>query len=131
MWASGSLMPMGSARFALSLSPRLDQALRLKRTFRDAHERRVYFRAFLLAKHLIDDPELVARGRAYLDRFVKDDPRQSHIYKLWSDAIQLPVEEIALSLLADDARGEALRESAPVFVVIPADEIRALAKLAS
>jgi hypothetical protein len=122
---------MGSPSLALSLSPRLDRALRLKSTFRDSHERRAYFRAFLLAKRLISDPNLVARGRAYLDRFVKDDPRQSHIYKLWSDAIQLPVEELALTLLADDLQGAALRESAPVFVVIPADEVRALASAAA
>jgi hypothetical protein len=113
------------------LSPRLDRALRVKEIFRDGHERRSYFRAFLLAKRLIDDPGLVARGRAYLDRFVRDDPRQSHIYNLWSETIGLPVEEIALRLLADDLRGEALRESAPVFVVIPAEEVRALARTAA
>ena len=122
---------MASNALALSLSPRLDQALSLKSTFRDAHERRAYFRAFLLARRLIDDPGLVERGRAYLDRFVKNDPRQRHIYKLWLEAIDLPVEEIVLGLLTDDARGDALRESAPVFVVIPAEEVRALAKIAA
>ena len=125
------MMRMASDALALSLSPRLDQALSLKSTFRDAHERRTYFRAFLLAKRLIDDPRLIERGRAYLDRFVKNDPRQRHVYKLWVEAMQLPVDEIVLDLLTDNARGNALRESAPVFVVIPAEEVRALTKTAT
>ena len=103
----------------------------LKQEFRDAHERRAYLRAYLLAQRLVENPALLARGRAFLDRFVKTDPRQRQIYAMWSDALTLPVDKLVTALLADDARGAALRETAPVFVVIPAAEIRALEKSAA
>ncbi len=111
----------------MSLNPRLDGAIRLKRAFRDAYERRAYLRAFLLAKRLLEQPELVARGRDYLERFVKDDPRQRRSYRLWVDTLRLPTEQIVIDLLSDDPKGAALRETAPVFVVIPAEDVRALA----
>jgi hypothetical protein len=103
----------------------------LKQEFRDADERRAYLRAYLLAQRLVENPALLARGRAFLDRFVKKDPRQRQIYAMWSDALTLPVNKLVTALLADDARGAALRETAPVFVVIPAAEIRALEKSAA
>jgi len=116
---------------SLSLDPRLDGEIRMKRSFRDAYERRAYLRAFLLAKRLLEHPELVERGRTYLERFMKDDPRQRQVYRLWMDTLRLPPEQIAMGLLADNPRGAVLRESAPVFVVIPAEEVRALASAAT
>ena len=106
-------------------------AVELKREFRDAYERRAYLRAYLLSQRLLDNPALLGRGRAFLDRFVKPDPRQRRAYVMWTDALTLPVDKLVTQLLADDARGAALRESAPVFVVIPAEEIRALEKSAA
>jgi hypothetical protein len=38
-----------------------------------------------------------------------------------------PTEQIVIDLLSDDPKGAALRETAPVFVVIPAEDVRALA----
>jgi hypothetical protein len=96
----------------------------LKQEFRDSHERRAYLRAYLLGRRLVEDPALLARGRAFLDRFVKGDPRQRRTYAMWSEALTLPVDNLVVALLADDTRGAALRETAPVFVVIPADQIR-------
>jgi len=100
--------------------------LPLKRDFRDRHERRAYLRACLLGQRLLHDPALLERGRAFLDRFVRGDPRQRRIYAMWTDALALPVDQLVDRLLADDAHGAALRETAPVFVVIPAAEVRAL-----
>jgi hypothetical protein len=97
-----------------------------KRVFRDAHDRRAYFRALLVARKLVLNPALVACGRAYLERFVKPDPHQRRAFDLWSATLDLPVEEIVGRLLADDARGASLRETAPVFEVISAAELRAL-----
>jgi hypothetical protein len=113
---------------ALSLGPHIDGAVRLKSTFRDAYERRAYLRAFLLAKRILERPEIIARGRAYLDRFVKHDPRQSRSYRAWTDTLCLSPEEIVVRLLADDSQGAFLRETAPVLTVIPPDDVRALAR---
>lgn len=109
----------------------LPAGVQVKRNFRDAHERRAYLRACLLATRLLDDPALLARGRAFLDRFVKTDPRQARIYAMWRDALDLPLDQLVGELLADNGRGAALRETAPVFVVIPADEVRSLEKSAA
>ena len=119
-------MVTGASKLRLSLPVSGE----LKQDFRDAYERRAYLRACLLGQRLLENPALLARGRAFLDRFVKDDPRQRRIYAMWTDTLRLPVEELVRRLLADDARGAALRETAPVFVVIPADEVRALEQAA-
>ena len=109
----------------------LPLGMELKRDFRDAYERRAYLRACLLGKRLLDDPALLVKGRAFLDRFVKNDPRQRRIYALWTETLELPVDQLVMRLLADDDRGAALRQDAPVFVVIPADDVRALEKSAA
>jgi len=111
------------------LSPLL--AIEPKREFRDAYERRAYLRAYLLGKRLLEEPALITRGRDFLERFVRKDPRQQRIYAMWTEALNFPVDQLVSELLADNTRGAALRETAPVFVVIPADEIRALEKSAA
>jgi hypothetical protein len=94
-----------------------------KREFRDRYELRGYVRAIIVAERLLAAPELVERGRAYLDRFVKDDPRQRDIYRLWIEVLQFPIRELAAALLADDHRGATLRETAPVFEVVPVEAV--------
>jgi hypothetical protein len=94
-----------------------------KREFRDRYERRSYVRALLVAERLLAAPELIERGRAYLDRFVKDDPRQQNIYRLWTEVLQFPIHELVSAMLADDPRGASLRETAPVFEVIPVEAV--------
>jgi len=98
----------------------------LKTMFRDGHERRSYARAIIVAERLLADPGLVEEGRKYLDRFIKGDVHQQSIYVLWTKTLELPPAEIAERLLADDASGENLRATAPVFTVIHADEVRDL-----
>ena len=100
--------------------------IQIKRSFRDSFERRAYVRAYLLACRLLEEPALVHAGRAYLDRFIATDPRQQQIYRMWTYALDQPVEDLIRDLLTDSAAGAALRESAPVFTVVPASEIRAL-----
>lgn len=96
-----------------------------KREFRDRYEFRSYVRTVLVTERLLATPELIERGRNYLDRFVKDDPRQQNIYRLWTEVLQLPVRELVSALLADDHRGSTLRETAPVFDVIPVEAVNA------
>jgi len=104
--------------------------VKLKQEFRDAYERRAYLRAYLLGQRLLANPALLDRGRAFLDRFIKTDPRQHRTYVMWTDALALPVDKLVTEMLADNSRGAALRETAPVFAVIPAEEVRALEKSA-
>jgi len=94
-------------------------SISLKDSFYDEHERRSYLLMMEVAKSIIDDPSLVKRGRRFLERFVRDDPNQKHAYIAWSTLLGRPSEEIARSLLSDDERGASLRDTAPVFVVIP------------
>ena len=96
-----------------------------KERFRDAHERRSYAKAMLIAARLMEDPDMANDGQAYLDRFVRPDQRQSGSYALWTRTLRLPVEEIARRLLADTPEGELLRDTAPVFSVIQPSELRA------
>lgn len=97
-----------------------------KQDFRDRSELRSYARAVLLAKRLLDDPGLISKGQSFLERFVATDPQQRRIYDLWSNAMQLPIMVLVSDLLSDDERGAYLRETVPVFTVIPAEEVRGL-----
>jgi hypothetical protein len=97
-----------------------------KHDFRDRSELRSYARAVLLAKRLLDDPGLISKGQSFLERFVATDPQQHRIYDLWSHAIRLPIMVLVRDLLSDDERGAYLRETVPVFTVIPAEEVRGL-----
>ena len=109
----------------------LDSDIRVKTVFRDRHELRAYLRALLLAKRLLENPDLVAQGEAYLERFVGPDPHQRQIYATWSGVIRLPVSVMVSRLLADDEGGAFLRDTAPVFVVIPPEQVTALARRAA
>jgi hypothetical protein len=112
----------------ISVGTSVDGRIRLKREFRDGYDFRAYARAILLARRLLEKPDLVRRGRSFLERHVRTDPHQKRIYELWTETLQLPVDELVGRFLADDERGAALRETAPVFVVIPPEDVRALAK---
>jgi len=103
----------------------------IKRRFRDRYELRSYVRLALLAEKLMNHPELISRGSAYLERFTKNDPRQLRTYQVWTDLLRLPVPELVSALLADDERGAWMRETSPVFVVIPPQAIREVADLAA
>lgn len=103
----------------------------LKQDFRDRYELRAYLRSILLAKRLIDSPGLVKRGREFLEKFVRDDPRQRAVFDLWVGMLALPVPILVANLLADDERGALLRETAPVFAVISREEVSELARLAA
>jgi len=99
----------------MTAGERLIASLPLKERFYDAHERRVYWRSVEVARRIVDDPSLLYRGRAFLERFVRDDPRQRQSYQLWVVTLGLGAETVARRLVADDELGERLRESAPVF----------------
>ena len=110
---------------AMTRGERIVSKMRLKERFYDAHERRAYLRSVEIAKRILDEPSLIAKGRGYLDRFVRDDPSQAVVFQLWQRALAWPPEEMVRQFLADSDQGSALRDSAPVFVVLPkADALR-------
>src|ERR1019366_8428660 len=109
----------GSPEAQMTRGQRLVQSMALKKSFCDAHERRAYLRMAEVASRIVDDPSLVERGRGFLNRFVRADPHQRTAYDAWVELLGCEPEQIARELLADTAKGEALRDSAPVFVVIP------------
>ena len=98
----------------------------LKSEFRDAHERRAYRRAMEIAKRIVDKPALVLQGRTYLERFIREDPHQRRVYETWDKLVDEEPQAIGRQLLADDAIGAFLRETAPVFTEIGADQARVL-----
>ncbi|HWF01794.1 MAG TPA: hypothetical protein VG248_18490 [Caulobacteraceae bacterium] len=103
---------------------RLIRSLPLKRSFYDAHERRSYLRMMEVGACIIDDDGAIERGRAHLERFARRDSRQADAYRVWTELLRSPPEEIARALLADDDHGATLRDTAPVFVVISADQAK-------
>jgi hypothetical protein len=83
-------------------------------------------RAVEIAELIVGDPGAVLRGHAFLERFVRPDPRQKRVYELWLKALANEPRQIAARLLADDDEGERLRESAPVFGVITPERARTI-----
>ena len=112
----------------MTAGERLIASFPLKERFYDAHERRAYLRILEVARRIVDDPSLLQLGQAFLDQFVRDDPRQRQNYDLWVAALRLGPEQVARGLIADDERGARLRESAPVFSPISEEQGRRLAK---
>ena len=89
-----------------------------KADFHDGNKRRSYELTRRIAARLIDDPELVASGRSYLDRFVRPDPAQAHAYSLWNALLDQDISQIVRQMLEDSPKGELLRDTQPFFTVI-------------
>jgi hypothetical protein len=87
-----------------------------KQSFWDRHEMRAYFRAAEIGRRLVQDPRLVAVGREYIERFMRNDPHQAYYYRLWSHTLTLAPEDIARKLLEDSPDGALLRDSCPCFL---------------
>jgi hypothetical protein len=86
-----------------------------KREFYDTHERRSYARHWATAMQLVQEPQLLEHAKAFLERFVRPDPHQRHVYAAWSKLIESSPAEVAISLIEDSAAGAFLRETAPPF----------------
>jgi hypothetical protein len=66
----------------------------------------------------VDNPDLIARARLFLERHVRPDPHQRVAYETWCHLLKQSPEVIARALLEDSDTGAELRGSAPVFVVL-------------
>jgi hypothetical protein len=101
-------------------------ALPRKVDFHDPSKRRSYERTRRVAVRLVDEPGLLAEARDYLERHVRTDPRQSRYYALWTDLLRQDVRQVVQHLLEDSAEGDLLRDTQPVFVVLPSEASRTL-----
>ncbi|CAM2770961.1 MULTISPECIES: hypothetical protein [Methylobacterium] len=99
-------------------------ALPKKVDFHDSSKRRSYERTCRFAVRLVDEPGLLAQGLDYLERHVRTDPQQSQYYTLWADLLRRDVRQLVRHLLEDTAEGDLLRDTQPVFVVLPPEEMR-------
>ncbi|MGL4286247.1 MAG: hypothetical protein ACRCVA_07885 [Phreatobacter sp.] len=95
-----------------------------KARFHDRNERRSYAVARLVAAHLIDRPELVQHGRAYMERHMRADPSQHAYYRLWQDLLRHDIDQVVCRLLEDSDKGALLRDTQPVFYVPSIEERR-------
>lgn len=95
-------------------------------SFHDRHDRIAYAKACAVAQRLRADPSLVARGRAWLERFVAPDPHQAAALKAWRRMLDLPAETIADRLEEDSPEAQWLRETRPVFCTFSSAEMAAL-----
>ncbi|HKS64400.1 MAG TPA: hypothetical protein VJT13_22045 [Xanthobacteraceae bacterium] len=72
---------------------------------------------------MIDEPTLVREGLAHARKHMATDPNQSAHFEMWQALLRRDVEEIVRSLLEDTPHGALLRDTQPVFVVLP-DDVR-------
>ena len=94
-------------------------SLPAKTQFYDRNERRSYELTRVVAARLIDDPSLVSNGLAHARRHVGADASQSRYFKMWDELLRGDVADIARQLLEDTPRGALLRDTQPVFCVLP------------
>jgi hypothetical protein len=94
-------------------------ALPPKTQFYDRNERRSYELTRVVAARLIDDPSLVSNGLAHARRHMSADAAQARYFKMWDELLRGDVADIVRQLLEDTPRGALLRDTQPVFCVLP------------
>ena len=95
--------------------------------FYDLNERRTYEVTRAVAARLVDDPGLVEAGRQYLERHMRGDPAQGRAVAIWQRLLRRSADEIARMLLEDTAEGALLRDTQPVFCVLPLEVRQSIA----
>lgn len=93
-----------------------------KTDFWDRNQKFRYLIMAEVARRLVERPELVERGRYYLDTVMAGDKQVSAFYQAWKSIIDRPVEEIARRWLADTEEGDLLRANPPLFDVVEGEE---------
>lgn len=95
------------------------ETLPRKTRFYDRNERRNYELTRAVAARLIDDPNLVKNGLAFARRHMSEDAAQSQYFIMWEELLRSDVGDIVRNLLEDTPRGALLRDTQPVFCVLP------------
>ena len=97
------------------------EALPPKMRFYDRNERRSYEVTRAVAARLIDDPSLIQKGLAHMQRHMSGDAAQSRYVVMWENLLRSEVRDLVRELLEDTPRGALLRDTQPVFCVLPAE----------
>jgi hypothetical protein len=87
----------------------------MKTNFHDRHDRIDYLKACEVARRIVQDPSLIADARDFLETWMLTDPQQRAHALTWRALLQRLPAEIAAALVEDTPRGQALRETRPVF----------------
>ena len=98
-----------------------------KAQFYDLNERRSYEMTRAVAARLVDDPSLIEAGRRYLERHMRGDSAQGRAVAIWQGVLQRNASEIASMLLEDTPQGAFLRDTQPVFCVLPLEVRKGIA----
>jgi hypothetical protein len=96
--------------------------------FHDRHGHLDYLEAELVARRIVDTPEVIALARAHIGRFWRDDPHVAHALRTWVSLLDLPPQEIAARLPEDSPAGRHLRETRPAFGVTSARRMAELVR---
>jgi len=95
------------------------ESLPKKMRFYDRNERRSYELTRAVAARLVDDPTLMRNGLAHATRHMSADTSQSQYFLMWQELLQHDVDVVVRHLLEDTPRGALLRDTQPVFCVLP------------
>lgn len=95
------------------------ESLPKKMRFYDRNERRSYELTRAVAARLVDDPALMRNGLAHATRHMRADTSQSQYFLMWQELLQHDVDVVVRHLLEDTPRGALLRDTQPVFCVLP------------
>jgi hypothetical protein len=96
-------------------------ALPRKLRFYDRNERRSYELTRAVAARLVGDPDLVQQGLAHARRHMGSDASQARYFEVWEQLLKEDARAIARQLVEDTPRGAVLRDTQPVFCVLPPD----------
>ncbi len=94
--------------------------------FWDRNQKLRYLMALEIARQIVERPELIERGRRYIDQRLSTGHQTRPYDLMWRKVLERPAEEIGRRLIADTDEGDMLRASAPVFKVIEAKTRRRL-----
>lgn len=87
----------------------------MKAVFRDRHDRVDSLKACEEARRLLADPSLLDQARRFVDQVMAaDESMRPHALR-WREVLRLPAAQVAALLIEDSDRGQALRETRPVF----------------
>jgi hypothetical protein len=87
----------------------------MKTKFHDRHDRIDYLKACGVARRIVQDPSLIADARDFVETWMLTDPHQRAHALTWRALLRCDPAEIAAALIEDTPRGQALRETRPVF----------------
>lgn len=90
--------------------------------FWDRSKQRAWGRAVRFVDRIAADPTSIRRGNDWIDTHWTDDPSAAESLRLWRSLLTNDPQKIAKLVLADDDRGEFLRDTIPPVFPIPAHE---------